>query len=100
MPSVLVTGAARGIGKTIVANLASTGGEVIAGVRPEQDAATIRAVDPQHISAVILDVTNAQHLAALTRSLPPRLDAVVNNPGIVVAGPVETVSTDAWRKQL
>jgi NAD(P)-dependent dehydrogenase (short-subunit alcohol dehydrogenase family) len=100
MPSVLVTGAARGIGKTIVAHLASTGWEVIAGVRTEQDAAAITAVDPQRISAVILDITNAEHLAALAESLPPRLDAVVNNAGIAVAGPVEAVTVGDWRKQL
>lgn len=28
------------------------------------------------------------------------MDAVVNNAGIVVAGPMEAVSTDDWRKQL
>jgi NAD(P)-dependent dehydrogenase (short-subunit alcohol dehydrogenase family) len=100
MPSVLVTGAARGIGKTIVAHLASIGWEVVAGVRTEQDAAAITAVDPQRISAVILDITNAEHLAALAESLPPRLDAVVNNAGIAVAGPVEAVTVDDWRKQL
>ena len=33
MPSVLVTGAARGIGRAIVDHLASTGWDVIAGVR-------------------------------------------------------------------
>ena len=33
MPSVLVTGASRGIGKTIASHLADTGWDVIAGVR-------------------------------------------------------------------
>jgi NAD(P)-dependent dehydrogenase (short-subunit alcohol dehydrogenase family) len=100
MPSVLVTGAARGIGKSIVEHLASRGWDVIAGVRSEQDAAAVTTLNPQRISSVILDVTDASHIAALTGSLPERLDAVVNNAGIVVSGPMETVSSDEWRKQL
>jgi NAD(P)-dependent dehydrogenase (short-subunit alcohol dehydrogenase family) len=100
MPSVLVTGAGRGIGKSIVAHLAGRGWDVIAGVRSEQDAAAVTALDPQRISSVILDVTDAGHIARLDPSLPERLDAVVNNAGVVVSGPMETVSPEDWREQL
>lgn len=100
MPSVLVTGAARGIGKAIVEHLAATGWDVIAGVRSHSDGAAVTELNPQRISAVILDVTNADHLASLPAALPQRLDAVVNNAGIVVAGPIETLSPEDWRKQL
>ena len=100
MPSVLVTGAARGIGRSIVEHLAAGGWDVIAGVRTDQDAAAITKVDPQRISSVILDVTDAAHIAALSESLPEQLDAVVNNAGIAVSGAMETVSPDEWRKQL
>jgi NAD(P)-dependent dehydrogenase (short-subunit alcohol dehydrogenase family) len=100
MPSVLVTGAGRGIGKSIVEHLATRGWDVIAGVRNERDAATVTALSPQRVSSVILDVTDARHIAALQESLPERLDAIVNNAGIVVSGPMETVTPDDWRKQL
>jgi NAD(P)-dependent dehydrogenase (short-subunit alcohol dehydrogenase family) len=100
MPTVLVTGAARGIGKAIVEHLASTGWDVIAGVRSEQDAHAITKVYPQRVSAVILDITDADHIAKLADTLPPRLDAVVNNAGVAVGGPVETVTPDEWRKVL
>lgn len=100
MPSVLVTGASRGIGRSIVEHLASRGWDVIAGVRSEQDAQAVTGLNPQRISPVILDVTSAEHIDALATSLPARLDAVVNNAGIVVSGPMETVSPEEWRKQL
>jgi NAD(P)-dependent dehydrogenase (short-subunit alcohol dehydrogenase family) len=100
MPTVLVTGAARGIGRSIANHLASAGWDVIAGVRSEQDAAAIAKDSPQRISAVILDVTDAGHIAALADAVPERLDALVNNAGIVVSGPMEVVSPDDWRKQL
>jgi NAD(P)-dependent dehydrogenase (short-subunit alcohol dehydrogenase family) len=100
MPSVLVTGAGRGIGKSIVQHLARRGWDVIAGVRTDADAAAVTALDPQRISPVILDVTDAAHIAALAGSLPQWLDAVVNNAGVVVSGPMEAVTPDDWRKQL
>jgi NAD(P)-dependent dehydrogenase (short-subunit alcohol dehydrogenase family) len=100
MPSVLVTGAGRGIGKSIVQHLAGRGWDVIAGVRTGADGAAVTALDPRRISSVILDVTDAGHIAALDESLPQRLDAVVNNAGVVVSGPMEVVTSDDWRKQL
>lgn len=100
MPSVLVTGASRGIGKAIAEHLAAAGWQVIAGVRTQQDADAVIALNPQRISAVILDVTDADQVAALSEALPLRLDAVVNNAGVVVSGPMEAVTTDQWRKQL
>jgi NAD(P)-dependent dehydrogenase (short-subunit alcohol dehydrogenase family) len=100
MSSVLVTGASRGIGRSIAEELAGHGWDVIAGVRTQQDADTLTAVNPQRISAVILDVTSDDDLAQLEATLPADLDAVVNNAGIVVSGPMETLSNDEWRRQL
>lgn len=100
MPSVLVTGAGRGIGRTIAEQLAAHGWDVIAGVRSDADGAALTAVDPQRISAVILDVTDDGDISALDDALPDRLDAVVNNAGIVMAGPMETLTTQQWRTQL
>ena len=102
MPSVLVTGAGRGIGKSIVEHLATRGWDVIAGVRSERDAAAVTALSPQRISSVILDVTDAGHIAALHESLPERLDAIVNNAGIVVERAdgdtsAPTIGESSWR---
>jgi len=100
MPSVLVTGASRGIGNAIVDHLASRGWDVIAGVRSQQDADAVAKLNPQRISSIILDVTSADDIASLNDSLPQRLDAIVNNAGIAVGGAMETLSPDEWRKSL
>lgn len=99
MPSVLVTGASRGIGKTIATHLAASGWDVIAGVRTEADGARLRAEDSR-LTPVMLDVTDENHIAALDHSLPEQLDAVVNNAGVAIGGPMETVPPGELRRQL
>lgn len=100
MPSVLVTGAARGIGRSITEYLAAHDWDVIAGVRTQQDAEDVTAANPRRITPVILDVTDDGQIADLAASLPARLDGIVNNAGVVVSGPMEAVTTADWRKQL
>jgi NAD(P)-dependent dehydrogenase (short-subunit alcohol dehydrogenase family) len=69
-------------------------------VRRPEDAESLVQSDPQRISSVTLDVTNEAQLAALDSALPARLDAVVNNAGVVVGGPVEAVPAAELRRQL
>lgn len=98
MPSVLVTGAGRGIGEAIALRLAGSGWTVLAGVRDDSSGDRLAARDGR-ITPVLLDVTNEAHIAALADRLPARLDAVVNNAGIGVLGPVEAVSIPDFRRQ-
>jgi NAD(P)-dependent dehydrogenase (short-subunit alcohol dehydrogenase family) len=100
MPSVLITGAARGIGRATALRLAGAGWDVIAGVRREQDGEELAKTQPGRISSVILDVTDEQQVASLEHALPAHLDAVVNNAGIAVTAPVETVPPADIRRQL
>jgi NAD(P)-dependent dehydrogenase (short-subunit alcohol dehydrogenase family) len=100
MPSVLVTGAARGIGRATAVRLAAAGWDVAAGVRRAEDGEALTAEAGGRIAPVLLDVTDADQVAALDRVLPGALDAVVNNAGIVVGGPIEGVPLDELRRQL
>jgi NAD(P)-dependent dehydrogenase (short-subunit alcohol dehydrogenase family) len=99
MSSVLITGASRGIGRATAQRLAGVGWDVFAGVRNEGDAEAIRADDSPRLHPVILDICDQAQVDALDGALPDRLDAVVNNAGIVVGGPMEAVALDEVRRQ-
>jgi NAD(P)-dependent dehydrogenase (short-subunit alcohol dehydrogenase family) len=101
MPSVLMTGAGRGIGRTSALRLAANGWEVFAGVRRLEDGQALASDGTAgKIVPVLLDVTDAQQIAALDEALPERIDALVNNAGIVLSGPVEGLSIEDLRNQL
>jgi NAD(P)-dependent dehydrogenase (short-subunit alcohol dehydrogenase family) len=95
VPTLLVTGASRGIGRAVAERMSERGWQVFAGVRRREDAPSSERITP-----VVLDVTDSEQVAGLDGALPPELDAVVNNAGIVVGGPMEAVSADELRRQL
>jgi len=98
MSTVLVTGAGRGIGQAIALRLAHAGWSVWAGVRDDAGEALLRGASDR-ITPVRLDITDEAQVAALAEVLPDRLDALVNNAGIGVLGPVEAVSLSDFRRQ-
>jgi NAD(P)-dependent dehydrogenase (short-subunit alcohol dehydrogenase family) len=100
VPAVLVTGASRGIGRATALRLARSGWEVNATVRSAADGEGLVAeAGGAGLSALELDVTDDEGIAAFGARLPERLDAIVNNAGIVVSGPLETLSAAELRHQ-
>jgi NAD(P)-dependent dehydrogenase (short-subunit alcohol dehydrogenase family) len=97
--TALVTGAGRGIGRATALRLAGSGWHVLAGVRSASAGEALER-ESDRIRPVTLDVTEPDHVAALEDVLPDALDALVNNVGIAVAGPVETLSREDMHHQL
>ena len=87
--TVLVTGSGRGIGRAIAVRLARSGWRVYGGVRTDVAAKDL-AAESDLITPVKLDLTVPEHLDALDAVLPARLDALVHNAAVAVAGPIET----------
>ncbi len=98
MPSVLVTGAGRGLGLAITRHLSTHGWEVYATARSEDALRELAAIP--HVHPTRLDVTDRASVSALAAQLPAELDGVVNNAGIVVNGPVEGLTLDRLEHQL
>jgi NAD(P)-dependent dehydrogenase (short-subunit alcohol dehydrogenase family) len=100
MRSVLISGASRGIGRATALRLARAGWAIYATVRQASDGEALVAEAAGHeVHPLELDVTDDAQIAALDAALPERLDAIVNNAGIVVSGPLESLSAAELREQ-
>lgn len=97
MPSVLVTGAGRGIGLAITEHMSRKGWDVYATARSADALRSLERLPNVH--AIALDITDRSAIAALPDALPAELNGVVNNAGIVVNGPVEGLALDDLTKQ-
>ncbi|QUQ63257.1 SDR family oxidoreductase [Kutzneria sp. CA-103260] len=93
--TVVVTGASTGIGAATARELARRGLHVLAGVRRDRDADALRG---DRIEPVILDITEPDHIAALTARIDSPLRALVNNAAVQTNAPVEALPLDEWRR--
>lgn len=104
MRSALVTGASTGIGRATALRLDAGGWRVFAGVRREEDAEALRAAASERLVPLILDVTDAAQIAAAAERIaaesPGGLDGLVNNAGVAVPSPLETIPIDDFRRQV
>jgi NAD(P)-dependent dehydrogenase (short-subunit alcohol dehydrogenase family) len=104
VPAVLVTGASSGIGRATALLLDRSGYRVFAGVRKEADAQQLRSEASERLHPLLLDITNAAHIAAAVKDVQSvsgasELYGLVNNAGTVEAGPLECMAADRFRRQ-
>jgi NAD(P)-dependent dehydrogenase (short-subunit alcohol dehydrogenase family) len=105
--TVLITGASSGFGLLTSVTLARQGWHVLAAMRDlsrkeRLEAAAQASGVLDRIEFVALDVTNHEQigtLAAEVAARPARLDAIVNNAGLAVAGFTDDVSDAELRQQ-
>jgi NAD(P)-dependent dehydrogenase (short-subunit alcohol dehydrogenase family) len=105
MRSVLITGASTGIGRAAALRLDARGWRVFAGVRREEDAGSLREAGSERLAPLILDVTDAGQIEAAAEQIGEAvgsrgLDGLVNNAGIAVPGPLETLPIEDFRRQI
>lgn len=105
MKSVLVTGASTGIGRATALHLDERGWRVFAGVRREEDAASLREAGSDRLVPLMLDVTDVGQIAAAAERIAAEtgedgLDGLVNNAGIAVPGPLETLPIEDFKRQI
>ncbi len=81
------------------------GWRVFAAVRREEDATALREAGSDRLIPVMLDVTDADQIAAVVEKVAAvvgeaGLDGLVNNAGIAVLSPLETIPVEDFRRQI
>lgn len=90
---VAVTGASRGIGLAIAQALHAAGAQVVAGARQMPEPGL------PGIGFALLDVTDEASVQAFARrAIEAGADALVNNAGVGVFGPLETATVGDYRR--
>jgi meso-butanediol dehydrogenase/(S,S)-butanediol dehydrogenase/diacetyl reductase len=104
---VIVTGAGSGIGLAIARRLAQEGARVVMAERSPDKAqgrvAELREAGAPDVWVAPCDVSNeAQVIAACDGAMERwgRLDAVVNNAGLMTFTPIEDLTADEWTRVL
>ncbi|HEX7977565.1 MAG TPA: SDR family NAD(P)-dependent oxidoreductase [Gemmatimonadaceae bacterium] len=101
MPTALVTGASRGIGRAIASRLAIDGYDVIAAARHKQEldevCAEITAADGR-CQPLVLDVSDPQAVAATL--MTAEVDVLVNNAGVGPLKPFMETSAAEWQRMI
>jgi len=103
--AVVITGASTGIGAACALELDRRGFRVFAGVRTDAAAQRLRQQATGRLMPLMLDVTDPAGIAEAARTVTAAVgDAglwgLVNNAGIVVAGPLELIPLEQLRRQL
>ncbi len=105
MRSALVTGSSTGIGRATALRLDAAGWRVFAGVRRDEDAESLRGAGSERLTPVMLDVADADSIASAAELLSGELggaglDGLVNNAGVSLPSPLETMPIEDFRRQI
>lgn len=100
---VLITGASSGIGESIARELAAKGAKIMIGARRTDRLAALAAELGDNTRFRSLDVTDAQDVAAFAaaaRAEWGRVDAIVNNAGVMPLSPMAALKVAEWDRMV
>lgn len=103
-PSVVITGASTGIGEACALEMDRRNWRVFAGVRSAEAGERLRQRASNRLVPLLIDVTNREQIAAAAKTVTEAvgsagLNGLVNNAGVVVAGPIELIPLEDLRKE-
>lgn len=104
--TILITGGSRGFGLTLARQLAAEGAELVLcsrhGDELERGARELTATGAQ-VQTHVCDVTDRDQVDPMVQSIIAergRIDVVVNNAGIIQAGPIEAMTCEDYEETL
>ena len=99
---VLISGASSGIGRACAVLLSNNGFRVFAGVRNKSDGNILQKNAPGKIVPLLLDVLDPISIEnvknTVSHETEGKLYALINNAGVGLGGPIETLPIDEIRK--
>ena len=98
---VIVTGAARGIGRAVAGHLARRGWQVaLADIDGEAVVAAAAEIGGAAVACDVGSEADVEHLVAVARARLGRIDAIVANAGASNFAPLQQTSLESWNKVL
>jgi len=94
--TVLVTGAARGIGAATAKIMAAEGAKLLLLDRPGDDGPLAKIADATGGEAVLVDITADDAAQAIADAAPDGVDVVVHNAGVTRDKTLANMSEDRW----
>jgi short-subunit dehydrogenase len=104
--TIVITGASMGIGEAMAAAFAAEGANLVLAARSRdllEQVASRLAGSRGAILPVATDVTcdaDVRRLGEISLTLTGRVDVLVNNAGVGMNGPVESLDLDQWQRCL
>jgi len=104
MKNIVITGVSTGIGLATAKRLLNNGYRVFGSVRKETDANQLQQEWGDKFVSLIFDVRDTEVIYKAVEKVShicgeEGLDALINNSGIAIGGPIKYIDTDLFRKQ-